>query len=378
MIVFRCTKHTNCKERMKDSMAEENKIVKVGKRELLDIFIEDVDRKGTDILAMSDFFDVIIRKIDIEMNSETTWEVYPNVEGLLGQISVAIKSGFDISKMGMLVADYSHFNQEIIDGLKEGIYHVGESKEVAGNLRPAILDENGQLVKFFTLKKAIDPAEVLADISTLSMQSSLKQISSQIEDVGRNVKSMIDFTRREALSDKFLCARDRIMLASTADSEEQEDFLKEADTYLMEGLTALYSDIGAQVEELAKQKGLFASIKAIDTLLSYINEDMQMIPRYVGLRVYLFNFRGKEDDANRILEEYRYKLQTLATERKFADGKYTALELIHENYPYHGQNVDFWLERPKQMLEKIDSYKTMLSQKDKNIFYIDVEDADGE
>lgn len=128
---------------------------------------------------------------------------------------------------------------------------------------------------------------------------------------------------------------------------------------------------------MSEIKGPFASVKVIDSLLSYINEDMQMIPRYVGLRVYLFNYRGKTEDANRILGEYRYQLQTMA-ERKIAEGKFTALELIHKNYPYDGNNVDFWLEKPKQMLEVIDSYETMLEQRDKDVFYIDVEDSEDE
>ena len=100
-------------------------------------------------------------------------------------------------------------------------------------------------------------------------------------------------------------------------------------------------------------------------------------PGYVGLRVYLLNYREKSDDANRILGEYRYQLQTLA-ERKLGDGKYTALELIHKNYPYDDENVDFWLEKPKQMLTAIDSYETMLEQKDKDVYYIDVEDSEYE
>lgn len=358
-------------------MADNNEIVEAGKNELLNIFTEEEDRKGTDLLAMSDFFEVFIGKIEVEMGTDTAWEVFHNIEGFIGEIAAAIKGSFDISKMGMLVADYSHFSQDIIDGLKEGIYHVGQSKEVAGNLRPAILDENEHLVKFFTLKKAVNPSSVLTDISTLSMQASLQRISAQIEDIGRDVKGMIDFTRREALSNKFIYARDKIMLAATASDDEQDMYLKEADTYLMEGLTDLYSDINAQVKALADIKGPFASVKAIDSVLSYINEDMQMIPRYVGLRVYLFNYRGKADDANRILGEYRYQLQTLA-ERKLGDGKYTALELIHKNYPYDEENVDFWLEKPKQMLGVIDSYQTMLEQKNKDVFYIDVEDTGDE
>jgi hypothetical protein len=357
-------------------MSDSNKLIESGKNELLNIFTEEEDQKGTDLLSMSDFFSVFIDKIEVEMDSDTAWEVYQNIEGFIGEIAAAIKGGFDISQMGMLVADYSHFSQEIVDGLKTGIYHVGQSKEVAGNLRPAILDDKEQLVKFFTLKKAVDPTKVLSDISTLSMQASLQKISAQIEDIGRDVKGMIDFARREALSNKFIYARDKIMLAANAEGDERVAFLKEADTYLMEGLTDLYADINAQVKALEEQRGSFASVKAIDKILSYINEDMQMIPRYVGLRVYLFNYRGKSEDANRILGEYRYQLQTLA-ERKIGSGKYTALELIHKNYPYDEENVDFWLEKPKQILAAIDSYELMLEQKNQDVYYIDVEAENG-
>ncbi len=358
-------------------MDENNEIVESGKDGLLNIFTEEEDKKGTDLLAMSNFFEVFIGKIGTEMETDTAWEVFRNIEGLIGEIASAIKGGFDISKMGILVADYSHFSQDIIDGLKEGIYHVGRSKEVAGNLRPAILDKNEQLVKFFTLKKAVNPSSVLSDISILYMQASLQRISSQIEDISRDVKGMLDFVRREALSNKFLYARDKTMLAATALEEERETYLREADTYLMEGLNDLYADVDKQVKALAEIKGPFASIKAIDSILSYINEDIQMIPRYVGLRVYLLNYRGKTEDANRILGDYRYQLQRLA-ERKLGDGKYTALELIHKNYPYDEENVDFWLEKPKQMLGVIDSYETMLAQKDKDVFYIDAEGTENE
>lgn len=358
-------------------MTIKNKLIGEEKNELLDIFTQEEDKKGTDLLKMSDFFNVFIGKIKMDMNTDTPWDVCCNIEGLFGEIASAIKSGFDITKTEMLVADYSHFNQDIIDGLKKGIYHIGQSREVVGNLRPAILDEHEQLVKFFTLKKACNPSNILSDISTLSMQASLQRISSQIEDIGRDVKGMIDFVRREALNNKFIYARDKIMLAASAEINEQDGFLKEADTYLMEGLIDLYSDINAHVKKLAKQKGVLAKIKTIDSLLSYINEDMQMIPRYFGLRVYLFNFRGRIGDANRILEEFRYQLQTL-TEQKVDNGKYTALELIHNYYPYHEKNIDFWLEQPKQMLSAVDSYEIMLNQKDKDIFFIDAEENTNE
>ena len=362
---------------LEELMANREEIAEHNKGEMLNIFIGDEDKRGTDLLAMSDFFRVFIGKIEEDMGSETAWEIFLNTEGIAGEIANAIKGGFDISKMGMLIADDSHFNQDIIDGLKSGIYHIGQSKEVAGNLRPAILDEKGHLVKFFTLKKATDPSNVLSDISTLSMQISLRKITLQIEDIGRDVKGMIDFARRKVLSNKFIYARDRIMLASTAAMDEREQYLKEADTYLMEGLTDLYADINAQVKDLVAMNGPLASINAIDTLLAFINEDMQMIPRYVGLRVFLFNYRGRTEDAKRVLDEYRYQLKGMAAQ-KLGDGKYTALELIHKYYPYNDKNIDFWLIQPKQMLEAINDCQTALEHKNRDIFYIDVEELENE
>lgn len=204
------------------------------------------------------------------------------------------------------------------------------------------------------------------------MQASLRNITFQLEDIGRDIKSIIAFQRREALSNKFIYARDRILSAANAEGDERIARLEEADVYLNEGLSDLYVDLRVQIQELDRQKGPFASLKAIDTLLSYINEDMQLIPRYVGLRLYLSNYRKKTADANRILGEYKYQLQTM-NEKKLGKGKYTALEIIHRNFSYNSKNVDFWLREPKRMLNAINTYQLMIEQKNRDIYYIDAE-----
>lgn len=78
-------------------MAENNEIIESGKDELLNIFTEEEDKKATDLLAMSDFFEVFIGKIEVEMGTDTAWEVFHNIEGFIGEIA-AVKGGFDISK----------------------------------------------------------------------------------------------------------------------------------------------------------------------------------------------------------------------------------------------------------------------------------------
>lgn len=358
-------------------MGMNSRSVENRKDELLNIFIKDEDKKGHDLLAMSNFLEICIGKIEEEISTNMAWEIYYDINEIVGKIAAAIKTGFDISEMGMLVADYSHFSQEIIEGLKKGIYHIGQSRETYENFRPAILDKNKKLVKFFTLKKAINPSSVLFDISTLSMQVSLQKISAQIEEIRINVKCTTEFVRRETLSSKFFYARDRIMSAITVDEDKRERFLEKADEYLAEGLNDLYMDIDDNIEKLAKLNGPFASIKEIDLLLSYINEDMQLIPRYVGLRIYLFNYRNKTEDAIRILNDYCYQLQNLV-ERKIENSKYTAVELIHKNYPYDVENMDFWLKNPKKILGNLEQYEIMLGQKGKDIYYIDMEEVENE
>lgn len=348
---------------------DKKEIARVEDTNLLDIFESEKDRKGTDLLEMSNFFDIFIGKIFTDVDEYNGWEVYDDASNLLGQIATAIKSGFDISKLGMLVADTSHFSQEIVDGLKSGIYHIGQSKEVAGNLRPAVLDRKEHLVKFVTLKKAIDPSMILDDISNLAIQNSLRQINAQINDVGRDVKSIEDFVRREKLSNKFLYARDKIMRAVSADEVERKEFLKDADEYLMEGLTDLYADLNAEASKLVGLNGPFRSLKEADAILTRINEDMQMIPRYVGLRVYLLNYCGNTSDAYRVIGDYRYQLEMMS-ERKI--GKYSIMEEIHRYYPYREDNMDFWIEQPKQIVSLLSSYEKFLEEKETGVFYIDI------
>lgn len=344
---------------------------------LLRIFANETDLMGSDLLAMSDFFQIFIDQIETGLQNGDDWQVSMNIESMIGEIASAIQYGYHFANMGTLVADSSHFGQEIVDGLKTGIYHVGQSREVSGNLRPAIVDGNGRLVKSFTLKEAEDPTSVFGDISAMAMQVSLQILSLQIDEIGADIRNLTDMNRRETMSNRFICARDKILRAAAAGESDREKYLDEADSYLLEGLTSLYSDVNAQVQQLAAKRKPFSGVKKIDSVLNSINEDMRMIPRYVGMRVYLMSYRGKMADANRILSEYQYQLKMMS-EKKVAHSKYTAFELIHENYPYSGENVDFWLEAPKEMISGIERYEKLLEQKGGNIYYITTEENEDE
>lgn len=195
-------------------MSDNNAITPLEDKPLLNIFATDEDKNGTDLLEMSNFFDLFLDDIGENIHTNYQWQdVMIDFGAMFGRFAAAIKAGFDINDMGVMVADYSHFGKDIIDGLKKGIYHIGESKEVAGNMRPAILDKDQHIVKWFTMKKAVNPKEMLSDVGSLSMQNSLRQISSELKGISQDLKYEIEFTRRQALSLPFINARSKFLNA---------------------------------------------------------------------------------------------------------------------------------------------------------------------
>lgn len=342
---------------------------------LLDIFHTESDEMGVDILEMSDFFNIFVSNTIAKIGKDDFWVKYNDLTNLMGEISIAIQSGLDISNMGTLIADSSHFSKEIIEGLKSGIYHIGESKEVSGNYRPAILDENEHLVKFFTLKKANNPTKILSDISTISMQRSLRQISAQLEEISSSIESLTNFERRQKMCVPFINAREKMIEASESNnSEDIKTLLNDAQNYLMEGLNSLYTDLNEQIKELSNVKAT-TRIKTVNSILTRINEDMQMIPRYVGLRIYIFTYLGKNNLANRVLENYEFQIKSLNQKNYGKKQDVSAAELIHSYYKYNDQNLDFWLNMPKKFSDSLDSYKEALENNStKDVYFIEMEE----
>lgn len=360
-------------------MSDNNSITPLEEKSLLNIFATEEDKNGTDLLEMSNFFDIFIDDIDKNLHNYHQWESVVDFGTLFGRLAAVMKTGFDINDMGVMVADYSHFSKDIMDGLKKGIYHIGQSKEVAENMRPAILDKDEHIVKWFTMKKAINPKEMLSDVGSLSMQNSLRQISSELKGICQDLKYEIEFTRRQSLSLPFINARTRFLNAIN-NPQDKVKYLEQAESYLIEGLNALYLDIDAEVKRLGesdlkpnqnKIKEFFVSnLKYADDILGRINEDMLMIPKYVAVEVYLLQNLERYDDAKSVLGQYKYHLDRMAN-TALPNCEYTAAEVIHDLYPYHKDNVDFWLKMPQQTIAALDSLQLLIEPKKSEVFLIE-------
>lgn len=255
---------------------------------ITEIFVDEKDKTGTDLLAMSNFFNMLIINMGDEIRHRVKLETINESSKYFGEIISALKYGYHISNIGMLVADTSHFDKDLIDGIDAGLYHIAESKEVPGNLRPVIIDNEGKFKKFFTLRWAVNPVDILSDLTAMSMQAMLRDISEKLDEVRCSLNQVNENNRKNDLKMRFLYARDLIMeIPSEKDEGRKIKILDDADTYLMEGIAQLYEDLNTKLSELSKSKGVLRSLKKIDELLQYISEDMCMLPKYIGFRGFL-------------------------------------------------------------------------------------------
>ena len=339
------------------------------KDSLLSIFKSDTDKMGNDILKMSDFFDVFVNDSNTRIQTKTQWEYVKSTIELAPFITSAIKTGIDISKMGTFVADTSCLSKDTINGLRSGLYHIGSSSKVSGNFQPAIVNDKGRYVEQFTLKKAIDPSMIISDISAMTFQLSLLEMSHKIDQVKHLIEEVIEDDRRDRLIKPFLCARDKVFSASNAINQERSNHLVDADNHLMEGLNSLYIDLDKQINKLAGYNWFFSRKATVDKTIGYIVEDILIINKYIGLKAFLLYYREKIQDVKREFEKYCFKLEEMRS-RRISECNCTAFELVHSYYPYSRSNIDYWITRPVEIIELIRKC-TNNSLVEKNIYYIE-------
>lgn len=163
---------------------EEVKIVEAEKRPIV-IFKTDADKYGRDITLMSDFFDGYVQQMALSIKDQSNLEVIQDIPvASIGIINDAIHQASVVLKGNItLLPDFDGLPVGIKDKLKKGIYTVGESKQVDGNLRAVILDEEGVRVKDITLKRVISNPGNVETVRSIGNQMQMRQIYAKLADI---------------------------------------------------------------------------------------------------------------------------------------------------------------------------------------------------
>lgn len=272
-------------------------------RDEVHILVTEDDKTGEDILAMSDFFDEYVQQLTdaIRTNAVTTY--VPSIPiadiGIIGEV---VQRAEVISQgTTQLLPDFDSLPKDIHQKIKDGIYKVGESKQVDGNLRAVIVDETGTRVKDVTLKEVnINPGTLEASRS-ITNQLQMRQIYAKLAAIQEMQSFQIARDRDRDIKVPFLDARYYILKAQGENCAEEErtEYLKKAADKLLSAVNSVYTDLTTSTEHMLKltRFPIFQRKDQIKGYIGFLSEDIQIATKFVGLRMQVLDYLGDTDSA---------------------------------------------------------------------------------
>lgn len=363
----------NLNEEVPDSVSGE--MVENGKQELR-IFVTDVDKYGADVTKMSNFFESYIKQLTCDLSTNTAFNVLENIPiADLGIINEAIHY-IDLMRNGKYgyIPDFDSLPNDIKDKFDKGIYKIGESKQVEGNVRAVILDENDVRVKDITLKRVKNNPGTMETIQSIAVQAQMRQIFEKLDAIQELQRYQIDRDRDRDIVLPFLAARDYIVRAQTGGIlEDKRANLKKATDELTKAVNSIYSDLSTTSKHFAEltRSPIFQKTDPIKMYIEYLTLDLQLVTKYVGVLMHVFDYLGEKSSSNLALERYQHNMMDFFTKSVNQKGS-SAATLIHQHYTYNKNNRDWWLKFSRDMIHVLQV--DLKSIEGKEIYLVSVED----
>lgn len=358
----------------------DDKSISIIPRNEVHILVTDEDKTGEDILAMSDFFGGYVQQLTdvIRTNAVTTY--VPSIPvadiGIIGEV---VQKAEVISQGAtQLLPDFDSLPKDIRQKLKDGIYKVGESKQVDGNLRAVIVDETGTRVKDVTLKEVnISPGTLEASRS-ITNQLQMRQIYAKLDAIQEMQSFQIARDRDRDIKVPFLDARCYILKAQgkNCTDEDRDENLKKAADKLLTAVNSVYTDLTTSTEHMLKltRFPIFQRKDQIRGYIGFLSEDLQVVTKFVGLRMQVLDYLGDTDGEKNEMSRYQRVMTDFFT-KALPNRGYSAADLIHLNYPYNAENRDCWYQLSEDLKLALESKQ---DKEKEHIYLVSVEeDEDG-
>lgn len=372
--------------------ANETEILEVSheaycKKKPLVIFKTDADIYGRNISAMSNFFDGYVQEMSLSIRESDGSQVVMDLPiSDLSIIGESINQAEIVMRGNVtLLPDFDILPSDVRSKLKKGLYSVGESKQVDGNMRAVILDENGVRVKDITLKKVLNSPANIETMRSIGNQLQMRQIYAKLSDIEEFQTYQIERDRDRDIIVPFLDARSLVLEAATKDSEtERAQMLKEADSKIRTALNSVYRDIETTSNSFAKRVNIpFLGFgKQINTYMSYIADDLQIATKYVGVRMQILEYLGESKTEKTVLQQFNHTMLDFI-EQPITRKGLSAATLMQDYFPYNEENMDCWYKFSKDLKPAIESSMKQLELETKDynnqeIYVVSVEDESDE
>lgn len=336
-----------------------NEVVDAESRKPLVIFKTDIDRYGRDITAMSDFFDGYVQQMAVALREPSAFEMITELPiADLGIINDVIRQANVIMKGDItLIPDFDNLPVDIKTKLKNGLYKVGDSKQVDGNLRAVILDENDVRVKDITLKRVLSNPDNMETARSIGNQLQMRQMYAKLAEIQEFQTYQLEKDRDRDIVIPFLDARSLVLEAETKGiQEERIQLIKEADGKIRTALNAIYADIETTSKSFARRVNFpFLQFgNQINTYMNYLSSDFQMATKYVGVRMQLLEYMKETKTAKSVLLQYQHVMHDFLAKPITKKGLTMAM-LMHDYFPYDESNMNCWYHFKKEMQPVLES-----------------------
>ena len=343
----------------------------------LHILVTDADTNGYEISKMSDFMGLYAQQLTRSLAEGPFVEVISNIPVAdLGIINDVVQYATVIARGNIaLVPDFDSLPTGIKEKLKQGLYSIGGSKQVDGNLRAVIIDENGVRVKDITLKKVINNPGTLETTRSIANQMQMKQIQDTLKGIQEMQSYQLDRDRDGNIFTPFFDARDYILQAQNAPSIElRNQLLEKASDRMITALNGVYTEMRTASLHLAKNTkwSLFHKQSSIDVFLSNLSDDLQLATKFSGVQMQVFEALGRREDSKLVFNRYQTVMHDFMTQKIGGRGM-SAIELMHDNYHYTKENMDCWYTFSKELEPALENTKRAIDNKD--VYIVSVEDV---
>ena len=341
------------------SKVENNEVVEVEIKPKLTIFKTDIDRYGRDITAMSNFFDGYVQQMALTLKDPSMMEIVTDIPiADIGIINDVIhQANIMVNGNTTLLPDFDNLPVDIKEKLNKGLYKVGESKQVDGNMRAVILNENNVRVKDITLKKVISNPGNIEIARSIGNQLQMRQMYAKLAEIQEFQTYQLEKDRDRDIIVPFLDARSLVLEAETKEIEEDRNqLLKEADGKIRTALSAIYADIETTSKSFARKvKFPFLQLgTTLNNYMGYLTSDLQIATKYVGIRMQLLEYMGDTKTSKVVLQQYQHVMHDFLTKQINKRGQSVAT-LMQDYFPYDESNMNCWYKFKSEMQPSLES-----------------------
>lgn len=362
-------------------MVDENKktdeVSKTVKNNLenFQLFTSHTDKYTQDIFEISNPYEFLLPQYMEQVGSGELTKLFGlDGDNLLNLVSNSTKlKEFLFSDRNGFVyqLDYDSLSSDTKEKIESGIYKIGDSKKVEGNMRAVIVDitNSNQRVEDLTLKEVAIDRDTASNLTDLAVQAQLKQIYETVLDIQETQEYQLNWDRNNSILTPFFTARTQIIeFQKNDDLNRKIQLLHDASHSMEQTVSVIKADLISNKDQIEKMlKKPVYRYRTFERHANFVLSDINLLLKIVGMQTYIDLTLDNEPMARERFESVKHIFELYSSRTIGESGNIvfntlerlpvisdfisnsekvefpSMLEIIHDNYRYNLGNKDLWL-----------------------------------